>query len=229
MAWLDDIAEMVSPTRCAGCELPGTLLCPACARALPRIDARAACGMCGAPRGRGRCPECHGSGFAFASARCFGRLEPPLSGMVVLHKDGGERRLGPLLGALLAEALPGRSEARWDAVAFVPATAGALRRRGFDHAEAIATQVALALGLPLRRALSRRGAHDQRRLGRLDRGRAMIEAFAVVEPLHGRVLLVDDVFTTGATLDAGAAALLECGATEVTAAAVARACGRGAC
>lgn len=224
---LDALSELVSPTRCAGCELPGTLLCPRCAASLPRIAADSACPACGAPAGDGRCSECEGRAFAFASARCFGTLGPPVSRMIVLHKDGGERRLGPLLGALLAEALPRRGGA--DAVAFVPASRKAIRRRGFDHAEAIAGEVADALALPLCRALSRVSAGDQRVLGREARASAVSGAFAAAGPLAAHILLVDDVLTTGATVDAAARELLRAGAERVDIAAVARACGGRAC
>ncbi|MBA4370662.1 MAG: ComF family protein [Coriobacteriaceae bacterium] len=230
MRLAEGLAELLSPTRCAGCELPGALLCPDCEGALPRIDPRTACPRCGAPTRGGACVECAGRAFAFAGARCLGTLEPPLSRMVVLHKDAGERRLGAVLGALAAEVWlatpPAAPAVPPEAVTFVPASRDALRHRGFDHAEGIAHAVAARLGLPCVRALTRVRGGDQRALGRDARLAALSCAFAPgPEPTPPRVLLVDDVFTTGATLHAAALALRASGCAEVLALALARACG----
>lgn len=252
---LGTLLELAFPTRCSGCERPGTLLCDACLREVARIDPRHACGRCGAPLTDARqaapggaprahphdgpralaslaeCPECWGRGFAFAEARAFGLLSAPLSRAVTLHKDGGERRLGPVLGALAGE----HCAAEWagwpDVVTFVPASRAAVARRGFDHAAAIAAGVATALGAPAVPLLTRLGrAQDQRRLGRAGRAANAAHSFAPRRERSGdpvsvaaRVLLVDDVLTTGATLSACAETLLGAGAQEVRALAVARA------
>lgn len=214
------LVELIAPTRCAGCELPGDLICRACDDALPRILADHACPRCGAPFGFLVCTECWNDEHSFSAAIALGVLDGPLARAVVLHKDAGERRLGPLLGSLLAE-----KTVAWlgwpDAVVAVPPSRAALARRGFDHAAAIARPVALRLRVPLSALLVRPTARDQRRLGRAARLAGSAGTFAAVSaPAH--VLLVDDVLTTGATLDAAAQALLEIGATEVRVAVVAR-------
>jgi predicted amidophosphoribosyltransferase len=218
----EGLLELLCPTRCAGCDLPGTLLCPECDRDLPRVEPVTACPRCGAPFGALVCTECWNSTWSFEAALALGSLEPPLSRAVVLHKDAGERRLAPLLGGLLAERVVREWPGWGEAVAFVPATRKAVRRRGFDHAEAIAGAVAAALEAPLVPALARTAALDQRALGREARAANAAGSFAAVAPVRGRVLLVDDVMTTGATLDAAAAALLEAGAEVVRCAVLAR-------
>ena len=77
--------------------------------------------------------------------------------------------------------------------------------------------------MPLVEPLTRAAAADQRLLGRADRARNAAGSFAVTGALTGHVLLCDDVFTTGATLDAAASVLLDAGACEVRCATVARA------
>lgn len=154
----------------------------------------------------------------------MGSLEPPLSRCISLYKDAGERRLGVLFGDMLGAAVGAWQE--WpQAVVPVPASAAALRTRGFDHIAVIATRVAESLGVPLLHALASAGARDQRVLGRVER-RANVEGVFVptyADRIPPRILLVDDVMTTGATLDAAAAALLAAGAEVVRVGAVARA------
>ncbi len=223
---LEGLLELLFPTRCAGCDLPGALLCDGCRGRLRTIEPATACPRCGAPGGAARCSECAGASFAFAAARCAGTFEPPLSRLVVLHKDGGERRLGRVLAAVLAGTL--EEWLTWpDAVLGVPATPAALARRGFDHGSALASAVADLGGVPYTRVLACGARRDQRGLGREARAANVGAALRIREGavVPGRILLVDDVLTTGATLDAASRALLAAGAREVRVAAVARACG----
>lgn len=219
---LEGLAELCFPTRCAGCELPGHLLCPDCRDALPAIDPAHACPRCAAPHGSLVCTECWDRTFAFEAAVALGELAIPLSRAIVLHKDAGERRLSAVLGSLLAEKTAHEWPSWPEAVAFVPATSAALRKRGFDHAEAIARACADTLGMPLLGVLARDRALDQRRLGRSERLAQARGSFSAAETC-GRVLIVDDVLTTGATLDAAASALLDSGAEAVRVAVLARA------
>ena len=223
MRFLEGLAEFVFPTHCAGCEMPGAVLCDACRAALPLVAADGACPRCGAPFGALVCTECWDHEWAFEAALSLGEFEAPLARAVVLHKDAGEQRLGPLLGVLLAEQVAGRWPGWPQAVTYVPATRAALRRRGFDHGRAIADAVAVGLDVPLVDALARSAARDQRLLGRADRARNVAGSFTVAANLPANVLVCDDVFTTGATLDAAAAALLDAGAVAVRCATVARA------
>ncbi len=225
MGLAEGLLELVAPTRCAGCELPGLLLCERCSDALVRIDAASACPRCGAPDGARHCSECDGRSFAFAAARCAGVLTHPLARLVVLYKDGGERRLAPVLAAMLAESL-GEWTSWPQAVVGIPASRRALLRRGFDHGALLADALAARLDVPRVPALARVTSGDQRRLGREERA-ANLAAALVPSPgveMPPRVLLADDVLTTGATLDAAARVLLAAGASEVRACAVARAC-----
>lgn len=223
MVW-SSLLELLIPTRCAGCDLPGELLCEQCREALPAIDPELACPRCGAPFGYLVCTECWRAEPAFDAGVCVGSLEPPLSRCISIYKDAGERRLGPLFGGMLAAAL-----VRWgewpQAVVPVPPSPAALRMRGFDHTAAIAERVADSLGVPLVNVLAAVGARDQRTLGRTAR-RANVEgAFSAAAgvAVPSRVVLVDDVMTTGATLDAAASVLLAAGAEVVRVGAIARA------
>ncbi len=224
MRLLAGIAELVAPTRCAGCDAPGTLLCPACDATLPRVARETACPRCGAPFGGLVCTECWHSEHSFSAAIAAGSLDGGLARAVVLYKDSGERRLAHVLGALLAREIACAWPGWADAVTWVPPTREALTRRGFDHCRRLAEPVAHALRAPAVPMLERTSAADQRALGRRARVTNAAGTFAVVEQAPpGRVLVVDDVLTTGATLDAAAAALLEAGSRDVRVAVVARA------
>ena len=97
-----------------------------------------------------------------------------------------------------------------------------LRRRDFDHGRSIAEGVGAALGVHPRPLLSHRGSRDNRTLGRRGRSDNVSHAFESTGPIAGRVILVDDVLTTGATASTCANILREAGATEVALAVVAR-------
>lgn len=239
--WLQRVAhavgevalEALSPTRCASCERPGELLCAACRDRVVRIDPATACPRCGAPFGSMLCTECDASSpsaLGCCLAACV--FDGPPSRLVRAYKDGGERRLAPLIAGYLAEAVRAApaaaprafgSLARVEAVTFVPVTAEAFARRGFDHMEQVARDCAEQLGLPLLDTMVKHGRADQRRLNRADRLQQAGGAYEVVVPVAGtRLLVLDDVITTGATLQAAASALVAAGAQRVDAAALAR-------
>lgn len=220
------LADVLMPARCAGCDLPGTLLCDRCRSSLPLIDQFEACPACGAPDGSHGCAECGRFEVGFDGARCAGVFEWPLSRMVTLHKDAGELRLTPLLAELVIGAAGEWLE--WaDALAPVPASPGAFARRGFDHGELLCAEVAHASGVTAMDCLRARPRRDQRHLSREQRA---ANAAASLRSPHGiavprRVLVIDDVVTTCATANAAAYALKQRGAEEVRLLAVARACG----
>lgn len=124
----------------------------------------------------------------------------------------------------ISSSLPLQDWTQWaDALVCVPASPEALLRRGFDHMERVAEIVARRTGMALVHALvSCKGARDQRELGRGERlanrsGSFSLAADAVPEAdaLPRRIVLIDDVFTTGATLSAAAHVLLDGGAHEI--------------
>jgi predicted amidophosphoribosyltransferase len=111
-----------------------------------------------------------------------------------------------------------------DQVTWVPSTRRSEAERGFVPAEALARPLARLLGLPAARLLSKvRETRDQAGLSRAERRSNLGGAFAAIGRVPGRVILVDDVMTTGATIEACALALLHGGAREVRVVTFARA------
>ena len=243
------VAELLSPTRCVSCERPGVLLCGACREAMVRIDPIQACMRCGAPYGRMLCTECTsaeagegikggaGAGTNAPFDRCLAAavFDGPPARIIRAYKDAGERRLASTIADLMYEAaLTAEREApdryggilsQVDALTFVPVTAAAYRRRGFDHMELVAQALAERAGVSCCDALAKSGHADQRELAREERLAQSLGVYAVVAPEQvkgARLLLIDDVITTGATMKAAAPALVKAGATHVDVLALAR-------
>ena len=224
----DAFAELVAPTRCGGCDAQGELFCARCrAELAASYDQQLACPRCAAPHGALVCTECAQADFAFTRALVLGVLDGALSHAIVIMKDSAEERLAREFGLLLAERVAQHWPHWADAVAFVPVTDAARRRRGFDQAELIAYAVAAALQIPVGHFLLRPRSIDLRSLNRKQRAGATAASFQPGPDVdhaasYPHLLLIDDVLTTGATADACAHLLREAGAAEVRVACLAR-------
>lgn len=231
---LEGIQELLWPTRCVGCDMPGELLCGDCREHMPWIGQRWACPVCGAPFGWLTCTECKRD-WELATTVCCLPFFGVAARMITCYKDEGERRMAPVIAAAMltsldeasawprVDGLPRFDAAALDGVCFVPATAEAYTRRGFDHMELVASHFSAATGIPLVDVLARRSARDQRELGRAERALNLAGSVDVVDDVRGlNLLLLDDVITTGATVREAARALLQRGAGEVSACALAR-------
>jgi len=142
----------------------------------------------------------------------------PLDRLVRRFKFAGDLALGRWLGEAIAEVA--RGEPRPALLVVPPSTRERLRQRGFNPALEIAKSVARELELECARAALRRTRETQPQpgLGRRERRRNLEGAFACDRDLRGlHVAIVDDVMTTGATVDAVAAALRRAGAARVSA------------
>lgn len=214
------LLDLLFPPRCVHCGATGALLCAACAG---RMQAPSAprCARCdrpllGAPGPR--CPAC----LALLRASAPRPLERvvvatayagPASSAIRALKFRGRRRLAGPLAGLLVGAMR-RADLPVDLVLPMPLHRDRTRERGYNQAMLLARPLARTLGVPLREdALLRvRATLPQTRLDRQQRRENVAGAFAlaagVAASLAGkRIALVDDVTTTGATLEAAAEAL----------------------
>lgn len=208
---------MLFPTRCAGCGAAASVLCDRC-RSRLRPPGPPSCGRCGAPTvwPVARCRECSGRRLAFASARAAVLYAGPARPFVAAWKEHGLRRAADLAAELVLDALPPPAA---DVITYIPPDPDRLLRRGHHPPGELAVRLGAAWRID-QAALLRAGtaASNRRRqagLTRLDRLKNARSAFAVAGASPGRVLLVDDVYTTGATVAAAAAALRTAGAAEV--------------
>jgi ComF family protein len=170
----------------------------------------------------GRCMLCRSGRRGFDEAFCYGAYEGTLRKLIHLFKYSGMRRLARPLSDLLAAALP--RDRQFDAVTPVPLHWRRRWQRGFNQSELLAQAIARRRGIPLIRAL-RRGAATQAQAGlsNAQRRENVAAAFRARRRVAGlRILLIDDVMTTGATAGACARALKKAGAKSVSLAALAR-------
>jgi predicted amidophosphoribosyltransferase len=219
-----ELAEVLLPQRCVVCSGFGAALHQVCITALPRADG-ARCARCWAPLREHAlvrdevCERCLLEPPLIAARRAAFRFEGAARLAVLEAKFRGASALLPPLAFAAADVV----HAAWEvgAVTWVPLHASRRRGRGFDQGETIAHSVAQALGLPVRSDLIRRAraTSPQATLGRIERARNVEGAFAPRlnpgEKAPERVLLVDDVATTGATLAAAASALRAAGVTRI--------------
>jgi ComF family protein len=166
--------------------------------------------------------------FAFEEARSFASHEGKLRALVQRLKYDGYRPLARPLARFLAHAAEQLSEQSFDIVVPVPLHRKRERQRGFNQAEILAKELARLRKIPLgsRDCMRVRDTPPQTGLRAAERRKNVAGAFAVPHPerVQGkRVLLIDDVLTTGATASACAQALRKAGAKGVWVATLARA------
>lgn len=245
VAWLsaagDALASVFLPADCRLCEqllMRGSRvpICDACLASFTAAPTRI-CDICGQPldsfqreeEDRPLCPDCHQARFAFACARSLMIYQDAAVSANLILKYERMEPLARWFAARLAE-LVRRQGDRFQADIVVPVPLHRVRERerGYNQAALLAKPLAKALRLPYRPVLLQRVRERpaKRILSAEDRWEAVRGAFATrpgtqVDKL--RVLLVDDVLTTGATLDACSRALLAGGAQSVVGLTVARA------
>ena len=188
----------------------GALLCAQCAAELPRL-ARPLCPRCALESPGGAvCGRCLSESPAYDATHAALAYDFPADALVHALKFRGELALAPLLASLLTDKLRGE---RVDHVVPVPLSAERLRRRGYNQAVEIARHLGkVDLGLCERT----RDAPPQIELPYAERQRNVRGAFRCTRALIGaRVAVVDDVMTTGATLDEMARTLKAAGAVHV--------------
>ena len=198
-------------------------LCRRCLEQVPRLDRHAVCEKCGYPLPvagiAGCCPICAETDFPFDLARAAGPYEPLLREWIHRYKFDRQTGLHLPLGRLLAaEYHRTMAGLDFECVTWVPLHPGRLRERGFDQARLLAKTVAGAAGRPLRRLLKRtRATAAQSSLPLTGRNANVRGAFAPTRACAGLggALIVDDIFTTGATLGECARALLAGGVERV--------------
>lgn len=219
--------DLLLPARCQYCRAPSAdalALCHDCCVQLPWNHS--CCPRCAQPQTHDQyCRSCLAHPPAFDVAWSAFRLEPPIHRSIHQLKYQARFLEARVLGSLMARQLRTRDDLpTW--IVPVPLHAQRLRRRGYNQALELARVIARECGLQLHPHLARRphATADQIGMNAVQRHRNVRDAFLVDADLRGRdVALIDDVMTTGATLDALARACKRAGAARVEAWCAARA------
>lgn len=215
---IDVVLKIIAPHYCYGCSKAGSCLCGNCKNHITD-EPFTQCMSCLKPSyaADGLCRDCHRS---YAVAWCAGAYEGPLKECIKALKFQRCQEAASTLAELLNMALP---ELPQDiVVTYVPTTSSHRRQRGYDQAQLIAKSFARKRKLKTARTLGR--INNARQLGASAKQRWINASLAYaaysVEPKT--YLLIDDVMTSGATLECASKALLKAGAEEVWVACLAR-------
>ena len=235
--WLNAGLGLVYPEVCQLCGAARAtpaegFVCAGCLGKVKFIE-RPFCNRCGHPyqgeiTGQFECWACRERELHFETARAAVVAGEMMLEVVHRYKYRGESWLEPFLAELLIRrAQPELGAASWDFIVPVPLYPAKEREREFNQADRLAVRLAAATGIPVNRRLLRRvrPTRTQTVLSRAEREENMRDAFAMRrgQSLNGeRIVVLDDVFTTGATTNACAKALRRAGAAEVCVWTVAR-------
>jgi predicted amidophosphoribosyltransferase len=213
------VLELVLPQRCVVCGLGRVQLCDECRLSLPRLRGPH-CERCGGPTAWPvkRCRECAGRRLAFARARAAVAYDERVRALVSAWKERGLRRLVPTLAEIVVECLPPPGMS----ITFVPADPDRALRRGHRPAAALAGELASLWSTERIELLTRGVGRRQRGLPLAER-RANVRDVFRAQASPPLIVLVDDVYTSGSTVDAAARALKRAGARRVDVVTFARA------
>ncbi len=217
--------DFVLPPRCVGCRQSGAVLCERCREALPRLT-EPVCERCARPCTRAVCPHCQSNPLKLTQIRAAVLFRGNVPHLVHQFKYYRLFGLAAAMAEVMQEVIPLTAVA-YDLILPIPLHPQREQMRGYNQSTLLARELAGQSGVPyastgLRRT---RPTPPQAQLKAHERLVNVQGAFvADVAPVAGkRLVLVDDVCTTGATLSSAAEALYAAGATAVSAYCFARA------
>lgn len=218
------IKEFLFPVKhtCNVCgrEIFGGYFCEDCETALPKIK-EARCAHCGRKTAyfTERCDSCSGRETYFEKARSVYEYDGSVKKLITDLKYEGKKYIAEIFGTVLSD-LYFESGFDCDFCVFVPMSDERATSRGYNHALLIAKEFSRLSGVPLRRdvIVKSRETVQQMRLSREERQENLKGSFAIKnrkEIIGKRVLLIDDVMTTGATAESVCGLLIKNGASSV--------------
>lgn len=217
----DFVKSATAPVRCASCGRYGSWLCGDCRDAVA-LTVNQRCYRCNKLSESGKtCSICRSSS-ALTGVVVACHYEGVIRRVIHRYKYAGNRELSTSLAQMMMESMPALAGLGWKVVA-VPTHRHRVWDRGFDHSAELAKALAAMTGLPVIRPLIKVGpARRQVGLRRAERITQIRGTILPKEEVAGRIILVDDVATTGATLEECARCLRSVGATRVYAIVIAR-------
>ncbi|MBO8137691.1 MAG: ComF family protein [Desulfotomaculum sp.] len=222
---IEGLLNLIFPSReecpLCGSRSPNGDVCQHCTLWLEEKNKQPYCCRCGRPVNKGSlCRECIEREWPFTAARSVGPYAGPLKEAVHRLKYQGKKQLAQPLGRLMVQQVTGEMlYRRVDMVVPIPVTGEKLRNRGFNQARLLARVVAGGLDKPLADILVKyRDTVPQAQLNRQEREKNTRDTFKLAKNVNiyqKKLLLIDDVITTGSTISAAADVLRQAGAGEV--------------
>ena len=224
MSFKEKLLSFLYPKKCAFCKKvmdhgSKMYICKSCLEKLPRVKAPY-CARCGRPLGefsRSVCNSCLKNHHVFSGSFTPLVYTDFVRKAILSMKFYSAAHISRALAFLIAECVISRNEAYPDFVTYVPLSEKRLHERGYDQSYLIARFLAETLGLPIFSTLTHKdGFAKQSTLSHSARRENAKKSFVPKDiKLSGKALLVDDVYTTGATIDTCARHLLSTGCEEV--------------
>lgn len=219
LATVRSATDLLFPPRCVHCGADGSLFCDRCVAQTTRLRPNDICRTCALPSRTSTCEVCFAEPPELNRAIAIFTYEPAVREAITAFKYRDIRALAPVLGTLMADALPKSVAESSDLIVPVPVSRDRLRSRGYNQSELLARQITKIKQLKLATGLLARTdkGQPQARAQNIDERRRNVQgAFEVIGSVNEkRILLIDDVMTTGSTLNACAAVLKDAGAAWV--------------
>lgn len=215
---IEQLLQFAAPHLCTGCQKISTLLCDNCKYDIT-AEPYERCLVCGAPSMLGICKKHR---LAYSRAWCVGERRETLQRLIGGYKFQNMKAAHRPLAQLLDERLPELPDST--IIVPVPTFAGHIRERGYDHVGLIAKQLGKRRKLPIVPMVERSTKTVQRHADRNKRIAQALKAFTINQPVDPSkiYLILDDVVTTGSTIQHVARLLKDAGARDIWVAVIAR-------
>ena len=211
------LLDLIFPRTCAGCGREGGYLCDECEAAVPRLEPPQ-CSLCSAPSRSPLCVWCRSANQPFDGITAPFRWTGVVQEMVYALKYRNVRASAPRLAELMSAHFMARSTSA-DVLVPVPLHPSRERERGSNQSELLAGEISKSTGISIETGLLARTRNTPPQVSMStpdERRQNVIGAFECVGDVAGkRVLLVDDVVTTGATVAECSAQLRQAGAASI--------------
>lgn len=215
---IDELLKYIAPHLCCGCDKVGTVLCSNCKNNI-ESEYYDGCLRCGRPTDSyGRCFVCR---TPYDRVWCIGKREDTLQRIIGCYKFNNMYAAGRTLADLLVDRIGVLPTDTY--IVPVPTAMSHIRERGYDHMACIAREISRKTGCPYAPLLRRISDTKQRGQNKNERLQQAKHAFTATSDCKNKhVLLIDDVVTTGATIEYAAMTLRQAGAASVWVGVIAR-------